>query len=82
MVADVHRSLIRGGIFMYPPTKKYPNGKLNLQCECNPLAFVVKAAGGRASNGKTEIMDIEPKSTDQRTPIFIGSKNDVLAVER
>eukprot|EP01083_Nonionella_stella_P190866 706817_1 len=81
MVADVHRCLIRGGIYLYPPTKKNPNGKLNLQCECNPLAFIVKAAGGEASNGKMDILDIEPKSISETTPIYIGSKRDVMAVQ-
>lgn len=81
MVADVHRCLIKGGIYLYPENKKYPNGKLNLQCECNPLAFIVTAAGGRASNGKELIQNLAPKSTEQTTPIFIGSKRDVIAVE-
>jgi len=81
MVADVHRTLIRGGIFLYPETKQFPNGKLNLLCECAPLAFIVEAAGGRASNGKQLISNILPKSTKQTTPIFIGSKRDVMAVE-
>ena len=81
MVADVHRVLIRGGIFLYPETKQFPNGKLNLLCECNPLAFIVEAAGGRASNGKQLINNILPKNLKQTTPIFIGSKRDVMAVE-
>ena len=81
MVADVHRTLIRGGIFLYPPNKKFPNGKLNLLCECAPLAFIVTAAGGRASNGKELINSIQPKALDQTTPIYIGSKRDVMAVE-
>ena len=80
-VADVHRTLIKGGIYLYPETKKHPNGKLHLQIECNPLAFIVNAAGGRASNGKQQILEIEPKDTSQTTPIFIGSKRDVMAVE-
>ena len=66
---------------MYPATKKFPNGKLNLQCECNPLAFIVKAAGGRASDGKELIEKIGVKASEQTTPIFIGSKKDVEAVE-
>lgn len=77
---DVHRCLIRGGVFLYPATKKNPNGKLNLQCECNPLAFIVKAAGGRASSGKEDIEKIGVKAPDQTTPIFIGSKNDVQSI--
>eukprot|EP00485_Elphidium_margaritaceum_P004293 CAMPEP_0202694888 /NCGR_PEP_ID=MMETSP1385-20130828/8620_1 /ASSEMBLY_ACC=CAM_ASM_000861 /TAXON_ID=933848 /ORGANISM="Elphidium margaritaceum" /LENGTH=359 /DNA_ID=CAMNT_0049350817 /DNA_START=39 /DNA_END=1118 /DNA_ORIENTATION=- len=81
MVADVHRALIKGGIYLYPENKKFPNGKLSLQCECNPLAFIIAAAGGRASNGKQSILDIVPKSSADTTPIFIGSKQDVIAVE-
>jgi fructose-1,6-bisphosphatase I len=77
MVADLHRTLIKGGIFMYPADKSSPNGKLRLQYECNPMAFIVQAAGGRASSGKCEILDIQPTELHQRTPIFIGSKNMV-----
>eukprot|EP01083_Nonionella_stella_P039569 107611_1 len=82
MVADIHSTLLRGGVYMYPETNKFPGGKLNLQCECNPLAFIVTAAGGRASNGRDLIMDIKPTSTDQRTPIFIGSQQDVMEIEK
>merc|ERR1711963_1359238 len=81
MVADIHRCLIRGGVFMYPATKKYPNGKLNLQCECNPIAFIVKAAGGKASNGTKGILEIKPEKTDQTMPVFMGSEDDVNALE-
>ncbi len=75
MVADVHRNLLKGGIFMYPGTTDKPNGKLRLLYECNPFAFIVEMAGGRATNGKQRIMDIQPTDLHQRTPMFIGSKD-------
>ncbi len=74
MVADVHRNLIKGGIFIYPPTKQQPEGKLRLQYECNPMAFIVSVAGGYASTGGQSILDVIPKSFHQRSPLFIGSK--------
>lgn len=74
MVADVHRNLIKGGIFMYPGTTDKPKGKLRLMYECNPFAFIVEKAGGKASNGKIRILDVEPTDVHQRTPMFIGSK--------
>lgn len=77
MVADVHRTLLYGGIFMYPATSDAPNGKLRLLYECNPMAFIMENAGGLASTGKGPILDIQPKSIHQRTPIFLGSKDDV-----
>jgi fructose-1,6-bisphosphatase I len=78
MVADVHRTLITGGIFIYPNSSQYPNGKLRLMYECNPLSFLVEQAGGMAIDGKGRILEIEPESIHQRTPIFIGSKQNVL----
>jgi fructose-1,6-bisphosphatase I len=75
MVADMHRTLIKGGIFMYPADKSNANGKLRLQYECNPMAFLMEAAGGMASNGHIDILNIEPTELHQRAPIFIGSKN-------
>lgn len=75
MVADVHRNLIKGGIFTYPGTIDKPKGKLRLLYECNPFAFIVEMAGGRATNGKDRILDIVPSELHQRTPLFIGSKN-------
>jgi len=75
MVADMHRTLIKGGIFMYPADKSNKNGKLRLQYECNPMAFLMEAAGGLASNGHINILDIKPTELHQRAPIFIGSKN-------
>lgn len=73
MVSDVHRNLIKGGIFMYPGTTDKPAGKLRLLYECNPFAFIVTVAGGKATNGKMRILDIEPEELHQRTPMFIGS---------
>ena len=80
MVADVHRTLLKGGIFIYPHSNRYPNGKLRLMYECNPLSFIIEQAGGMASNGKKRIMDIEPSEIHQRTPIYIGSGKNVEKV--
>jgi fructose-1,6-bisphosphatase I len=77
MVADMHRTLIKGGIFMYPADSSSPKGKLRLQYECNPMAFLMAAAGGKASNGAGDILDIVPTELHQRVPIYIGSKNMV-----
>ncbi len=74
MVADVHRNLIKGGIFMYPGTIDKPKGKLRLLYECNPFAFIVEKAGGKATNGKIRILDVDSTELHQRTPFFIGSK--------
>ncbi len=76
-VADVHRVLIYGGIFMYPADSKNPNGKLRLIYEANPLAFIIEQAGGKATDGKNNILDIFPTSIHQRTPLFIGSEDNV-----
>ncbi len=73
MVADVHRNLIKGGIFMYPGTTDQPSGKLRLMYECNPFAYIIEKAGGRATDGKQRILDIIPTTLHERTPIFIGS---------
>lgn len=75
MVADVHRNLIKGGIFAYPGTTDKPKGKLRLMYECNPFAFIIEIAGGRATDGKQRILEIQPTDLHQRTPLFIGSKN-------
>jgi fructose-1,6-bisphosphatase I len=74
MVADIHRNLVKGGIFMYPGTIERPNGKLRLMYECNPLAFLLTVAGGLATNGTQNILDIQPTSLHQRMPMYIGSK--------
>jgi len=84
LVADFHRNLLKGGIFMYPADKKDPNkpsGKLRLMVEANPLAMIVKEAGGYASNGSSPILEIEPAELHQRTPLYIGSKEDVELAE-
>ncbi|MEZ4936089.1 MAG: class 1 fructose-bisphosphatase [Crocinitomicaceae bacterium] len=77
LVADFHRNLIKGGIYIYPATDAAPNGKLRLLYECNPLAFIAEQAGGLATTGKERIMEIEPKTLHQRVPYFVGSKNMV-----
>lgn len=82
LVADFHRNLIKGGIYIYPGTTKNPDGKLRLQYECNPLAFLVEQAGGKATNGVSRIMEIQPKDLHQRTPFFVGSKDMVERVEK
>ncbi len=82
MVADIHRNLLYGGIFMYPADSRSPNGKLRLMYECNPMAFILEQAGGRASNGKQRMLDIQPESLHQRVPVFIGSEEDVKMVEK
>ncbi len=82
LVADFHRTLLYGGIFMYPGDSKNPEGKLRLIYEAAPLAYVVEKAGGRASNGFQNILDIKPTSLHQRTPLFIGSEEDVKLAEK
>ena len=82
MVSDVHRNLIKGGIFMYPGTIEKPKGKLRLMYECNPFAFIAEVAGGKATDGKQPILDIQPTELHQRSPFFIGSKNMMEELER
>ena len=77
MVADLHRTLLKGGIFLYPSDTSSPKGKLRLQYECNPMAFILEAAGGKAMCGNKNILDLQPTELHQRTPIIIGSKNMV-----
>jgi len=81
MIADLHRSMIKGGIFIYPVTAATPGGKLRLVYECNPMSFVIEQAGGRATDGKNRIMELDVNSLHQRTPIFIGSEQMVLKAE-
>ena len=81
MVGDIHRNLIKGGIYIYPTTASSPNGKLRLLYECNPMAFIVEQAGGVASDGFNRILDIEPTELHQRSSIFIGSKEMVNMAE-
>lgn len=77
MVADIHRTLVKGGIFIYPSSNRYPNGKLRLMYECNPLSFIIEQAGGIAMDGSGRIMEIQPNAIHERTPIYIGSKTNV-----
>ncbi len=82
LVADVHRNILKGGIYMYPGTVSKPNGKLRLLYECNPFAMIIEQAGGKATDGKQRILEIEPTALHQRVPIFCGSKNMVEKLER
>lgn len=82
MVADIHRNLIKGGIFIYPTSTAYPDGKLRLLYECNPMAFLIEQAGGKASDGFTRILDIPVNSLHQRSAIFIGSAKMVETAEK
>jgi len=82
LVADFHRNLIAGGIFMYPADKKSPQGKLRLLYEAAPLAFIAEAAGGAATDGERPILDLEPAALHQRTPLVIGSAEDVAFVQK
>lgn len=77
LVADFHRNLLAGGVFMYPADARSPKGKLRLQYEANPLAFIAEQAGGKATDGVRRILDIEPQELHQRTPLIIGSASDV-----
>ncbi len=77
LVADFHRNMLKGGIYIYPATSTNKNGKLRLMYECNALAFIAEQAGGIASFGKGRILDIEPKALHERTPFYVGSKNMV-----
>ncbi|MCB0730589.1 MAG: class 1 fructose-bisphosphatase [Ignavibacteriae bacterium] len=82
MVADIHRNMLYGGIFIYPADIRSPNGKLRLMYECNPMAFIIEQAGGRAIDGSKRIMEIQPSDLHQRVPIYIGSKEAVDKVEQ
>ncbi len=81
MVADFHRNLLKGGIFMYPGTIQRPKGKLRLTFEANPMAFIAEQAGGMASTGRHRVMDLDPKDLHQRCPVFVGNKKEVLKLE-
>jgi fructose-1,6-bisphosphatase I len=81
MVADLHRNMIKGGIFIYPITASAPKGKLRLVYECNPMAFIIEQAGGKASNGYQRILELEVTNLHQRSAIFIGSENMVRKAE-
>ncbi|SUO91451.1 class 1 fructose-bisphosphatase [Suttonella indologenes] len=77
LVSDFHRNMLKGGIYMYPQASSYPQGKLRLNYECNPMAFLAEQAGGLASDGKQRILDIQPQSLHQRSPFFTGSRQMV-----
>ena len=81
MVADIHRTLLYGGIYMYPGDTKHPGGKLRLMYECNPVSMIIEQAGGKASDGANRILDIRPKSLHEHTPVFAGSEEDVTIAE-
>ena len=82
LVSDFHRTLLKGGIFMYPGDKKSPSGKLRYAYEAAPMAYIVEQAGGRASTGDKRILEIKPNEPHQRVPLFIGSSHDVKLAER
>ena len=82
MVADVHRNLIKGGIFMYPGTIEKPKGKLRLLYECNPFAFILEVAGGKATDGTRAILDVQPTELHQRSPLYIGSRKMMEELEQ
>jgi fructose-1,6-bisphosphatase I len=80
LVADFHRTLLKGGVFLYPPTDKQAKGKLRLLYEANPLAFIAEQAGGMATNGSQRILEIKPEGIHQRTPLCVGSKREMEAL--
>jgi fructose-1,6-bisphosphatase I len=82
LVADFHRTLLKGGIFLYPPTDKAPKGKLRLLYEANPLAFLAEQAGGAAVDGHQRILDLQPENIHQRTPFVVGSRREVEALQK
>jgi len=77
LVADFHRTLLKGGVFLYPPTKHYPEGKLRLMYEANPIAFLAEQAGGMATDGRQPILDVEPTGLHQRCPLLVGGKEEM-----
>lgn len=82
MVADFHRTLLKGGVFLYPPTTDHPDGKLRLLYEANPVAFLAEQAGGMAVDGTSRVLDVEPTSIHQRTPLVVGSRVELADFER
>jgi fructose-1,6-bisphosphatase I len=82
MVADFHRTLLKGGVFLYPPTESNPEGKLRLLYEANPIAFLAEQAGGMATDGERRILDIQPTSIHQRTPLVVGSRVELADFEQ
>lgn len=77
MVADMHRTLINGGVFLYPPTRKHPSGKLRLLYEANPMSFLVEQAGGTSITGQQRTLEVQPKQLHERTPLVLGSRDEV-----
>jgi fructose-1,6-bisphosphatase I len=77
LVADFHRTLLKGGVFLYPPTKRYPQGKLRLMYEANPIAMLAEQAGGMATNGERPILDVPPTDLHQRTPLLVGGRSEM-----
>lgn len=82
LVADFHRTLLRGGVFLYPPTERNPEGKLRLMYEANPVAFIAEQAGGMAIDGRRRILDIQPTDIHQRTPLIVGSQSEMSAFQQ
>lgn len=82
LVSDFHRNMIKGGVYLYPDSSRYPNGKLRLLYECNPIAFLAEQAGGKASNGKQRIMEIKPHELHQRVPFYVGNECMVNKIEK
>jgi fructose-1,6-bisphosphatase I len=82
LVADFHRTLLKGGIFLYPPTASHPKGKLRLLYEGNPIAFLAEQAGGMATDGRSRILDIVPASLHQRVPLLVGGQEEMLTLQR
>jgi fructose-1,6-bisphosphatase I len=82
LVADFHRTLLKGGVFLYPPTTEHPGGKLRLLYEANPIAFIAEQAGGIATDGQHRILDLEPDSIHQRTPLVVGSQSEMQEFAR
>jgi fructose-1,6-bisphosphatase I len=82
MVADVHRILLKGGVFLYPPTKKAPEGKLRLMYEANPMAMIIEQAGGKSFSGTTRTMEVEPKNVHDRVSVVLGSADEVDLVQK
>ena len=81
LVADFHRMLLRGGVFLYPPTTDAPKGKLRLMYEANPIAFLAEQAGGAATDGCTRILEKQPQSMHERTALIVGSAEEVQRVQ-
>jgi fructose-1,6-bisphosphatase I len=77
LVADFHRTLLKGGVFLYPPTRQHGAGKLRLMYEANPIAFIAEQAGGMATDGTRNILDLQPTGLHQRTPLIVGSQEEI-----